>query len=164
MVNQIEAEFDAVKSSLEAAELDLVEQETESLALSRASVDYDAKEREYVINKELHDHIVGRMRGSNMDNQNARIIDQAQSPLEGNYVSPNIILNLGLGFVGGAGLGLVFAFFIAFVDDRVKSSFDIESVIGLPLVGSFLKSKSLIPSRRRRSCLTMQIGRWRKRS
>ena len=28
-----------------------------------------------------------------------------------------------------------FAFFVAFIDDRVKSSFDIEGVVGLPLVG-----------------------------
>jgi len=28
-----------------------------------------------------------------------------------------------------------FAFFVAYVDDRVKSSFDIEAVVGLPLIG-----------------------------
>jgi capsular exopolysaccharide synthesis family protein len=37
--------------------------------------------------------------------------------------------------VGGLGLGLAFAFFVAFIDDRVKSSFDIEGVVGLPLIG-----------------------------
>src|SRR5690606_23774719 len=117
--------------------------------LSRASVDYNAKEREFLINKELHDHILSRMRetqvGSNMDNQNARVIDRAQTPKEGSYVSPNVMLNLGLGFVGGLGLGLGFAFFVAFIDDRVKSSFDIESVIGLPLIGIIPQIKKLDP-------------------
>jgi capsular exopolysaccharide synthesis family protein len=83
--------------------------------------------------------------GTSMDNQNARKIDLAQPPLEGNYVSPNVLLNLGLGFVGGAGLGLAFAFFVAFIDDRVKSSFDIESVIGLPLIGIIPQIKKMDP-------------------
>ena len=50
-------------------------------------------------------------------------------------MSPNIPLNLGLGFLGGIGLGLAFAFFVAYIDDRVKSSFDIEAIVGLPLIG-----------------------------
>src|SRR5205085_6376991 len=49
--------------------------------------------------------------------------------------SPNVPLNLALGFMGGMALGTAFAFFVAYIDDRVKSSFDIESVIGLPLIG-----------------------------
>jgi capsular exopolysaccharide synthesis family protein len=49
--------------------------------------------------------------------------------------SPNLPLNLALGFLGGLSLGTAFAFFVAYVDDRVKSAFDIESVVGLPLIG-----------------------------
>ncbi|WP_221029415.1 GumC family protein [Actomonas aquatica] len=149
MVRQIESQYDAAKRSLAEARKDLVEQETESLALSRAAVDYDKKEREYLINKELHNSIVSRMRETNlnaaMDNQNARVIDRAQPSKEGNFVSPNIVLNLGLGLIGGAGLGLGFAFFVAFIDDRVKSSFDIESVVGVPLVGIIPQIKKLDP-------------------
>jgi len=59
--------------------------------------------------------------------------------------SPNVVLNLALGAVGGVALGLTFAFLVAFIDDRVKSSFDIESVIGLPIVGIIPELKSLSP-------------------
>ncbi len=149
MINQVRSQYDAAKRSLAEAKAELDKQELESLALSRAAVDYDKKEREYLINKQLHDHIIARMRetdlGSTMDNQNARIIDKAQPAREGNYVSPNFILNLGLGVVGGLGLGLGFAFFVAFIDDRVKSSFDIESVIGVPLIGVIPQIKKLDP-------------------
>jgi capsular exopolysaccharide synthesis family protein len=55
-------------------------------------------------------------------------------------------LNLGLGVVGGLGLGLAFAFFVAFIDDRVKSSFDIEGVIGLPLIGVIPQIKRMDPA------------------
>jgi len=61
------------------------------------------------------------------------VLDRAGRPKKPS--SPNIALNLGLGAVGGLGLGLALAFFVAFIDDRVKSAYDIESKIGLPLVG-----------------------------
>ncbi len=149
MVNQINAQYEAGQNALAEARIDLREQEQESLALSRAAVDYSAREREYLINEELHNSIISRMREtsvtSTMANQNARIIDRAVPPSEGNFVSPNLLLNLGLGVVGGAGLGLAFAFFVAFIDDRVKSSFDIESVIGVPLIGIIPHIKKLDP-------------------
>ena len=70
---------------------------------------------------------------STIETQNARIVDRGL--VSKKPISPNVPLNLGLGFMGGLGLGLAFAFFVAYVDDRVKSSYDIESVIGLPLIG-----------------------------
>ena len=74
------------------------------------------------------------MTGS-IQTQSARIVDRAGASPENKPISPNVPLNLGLGLVGGLGLGLAFAFFVAFIDDRVKSSFDIEGVVGLPLIG-----------------------------
>ncbi len=144
---QVRASYEGAKSNYEGSVAALKAQETESLDLDRAAVEYDTKEREYRINEQLLQHIIGRMRettvSGTMDNQNARIIDRAEPSREGNYVSPKIPLNLGLGFVGGIGLGLAFAFFIAFIDDRVKSSFDIESVVGLPLIGIIPQIKKM---------------------
>ncbi|GAB5560732.1 MAG: exopolysaccharide regulatory tyrosine autokinase VpsO [Synoicihabitans sp.] len=149
VVNQVDSQYAATKQELAETQAELVAQEETSLALSRAAVDYDAKEREFLINEELHNNIISRMRetsvGASLDNQNARIIDRATPSSPGNHVSPNLILNLGLGFVGGAGLGLAFAFFVAFIDDRVKSSFDIESVVGVPLIGIIPQIKKLDP-------------------
>ena len=149
VVNQLESQYEATKQNLAQAQQDLAAQETDSLALSRASVEYDARDRELKLNEALLENIQSRMRetslGATMDNQNARIIDRARPSAEGNFVSPNIILNIGLGFVGGIGLGLGFAFFVAFIDDRVKSSFDIESVIGVPLVGIIPQIKKMDP-------------------
>lgn len=147
VVNQVNSQYEAAQQELKEAKSDLVEQEEESLALSRAAVEYNAKERAYLIEEELHNSIISRMRetsvGVTLNNQNARVIDRAKPAQEGNYVSPNLLLNLGLGLVGGAGLGLAFAFFVAFIDDRVKSSFDIESVIGVPLIGIIPQIKKL---------------------
>jgi capsular exopolysaccharide synthesis family protein len=86
--------------------------------------------------------------------QNARIIDPATPPPESRPISPNVPLNLGLGIVGGLGLGLAFAFFVAFIDDRVKSSFDIEQVVGLPLIGIIPQIKRMDTSEKAKIVLT----------
>jgi len=77
------------------------------------------------------------------EGQSARLVDAAVPAGEGNYISPRIFFNLGIAFAVGLGLGLVFAFFIAFIDDRVKSSFDIEGVVGLPLIGIIPQIKKM---------------------
>ena len=49
--------------------------------------------------------------------------------------SPNILLNVVLGTFLSTGFGLFMVYFTAYLDNRVKSPYDIEKVIGLPLMG-----------------------------
>lgn len=143
----VEAEYQSALRNEREARAALAQQEEQSLELSRTSVDYEALQREFDINAQLLQIIVGRMKetamGTTMEIQNARKMDDAAAPLEENYAQPNIPLNLAIGFVGGLGLGLCFALFVAFIDDRVKSSFDIESVVGLPLIGIIPQIKKM---------------------
>lgn len=134
---QVESEYQTALRSDREARAQLAAQEAESLNLDRYSVEYDNMARELQINEQILQSIIGRTRETSMtstiETQNARIVDLAR-PVK-DPVSPRVALNLGLGFIGGIGLGLAFAFFVAYIDDRVKSSFDIEGVVGLPLVG-----------------------------
>jgi capsular exopolysaccharide synthesis family protein len=50
-------------------------------------------------------------------------------------VNQNFLLAGGMGLAGGLVLGLAIVFGLAFLDDRVKSSTDIEGFLGLPLIG-----------------------------
>jgi capsular exopolysaccharide synthesis family protein len=136
---QVESDYlNNLRSDREAREA-LAKQEIESLDLDRAAVEYSNQERDFKINDQILQNIITRSRETTMtstiETQNARIVDRAAPSPASKPISPNVSLNLGLGLIGGLGLGLAFAFFVAFVDDRVKSSFDIESVVGLPLVG-----------------------------
>lgn len=136
---QIESAYQAAKRTYEQAQQELAKRREESLALDRIALEYTDRERALRTNEKILDTIVARSREttmtSNIATQNARIVDRAVPPREDKPISPNVPLNLGLGLVGGLGLGLAFAFFVAFIDDRVKSSFDIEGVVGLPLIG-----------------------------
>lgn len=140
-----EADFQTAKRNDDEARANLRRQEAESLELDRFAVEYSNLERDLAINEHLLNNILGRMRETSMsstiETQSARVVDRAAPALK--PFSPNIPLNLALGFLGGLALGTAFAFFVAYIDDRVKSSFDIESVVGLPLVGIVPEIKRL---------------------
>ncbi len=137
MAATVEADFQTARRNDEDARANLARQEKESLDLDRDAVEYSNLERDLAINEHLLNTLLSRMRETSMsstiETQSARVVDRATPALKPS--SPKILLNLALGFLGGLALGTAFAFFVAYIDDRVKSSFDIESVIGLPLVG-----------------------------
>jgi succinoglycan biosynthesis transport protein ExoP len=133
----IESEYQNALRNDQQSRAALDAQQAESLATDRFAGEYNQIDREMKMNEQFLQSLQARMKETSMtstiETQNARIIDHAQPPKR--PVSPNIPLNLGLGFLGGIGLGLAFAFFVAYVDDRVKSSFDIEAIVGVPLIG-----------------------------
>jgi polysaccharide biosynthesis transport protein len=143
----VESDYQNARRNDEQARGSLEAASTETMALDRANVEYSDRSRKLMVNEQLLQNLIGRMRDttmiSTMETQNARVVDKAVPQMESEYVSPKIPLNLGLGFVGGLGLGLAFAFFVAFIDDRVKSSFDIETVVGLPLIGIIPQIKKM---------------------
>jgi capsular exopolysaccharide synthesis family protein len=132
------------------AKADLAAQETEALKLDRLSVDYGTQQNELNVNQELLSNILSRMRETSMnatiEAHNARVVDAATRPRK--YSSPNVALNLGCGAAGGLALGLSLAFLAAFVDDRVKTSYQIESIIGLPLIGIIPRTPKMEASKR----------------
>ncbi len=133
----IESEYQTALRNDREARAQLTAQESESLSIDRFAVEYENMSRDLRINEQILQNLIARTRETSMtstlETQSARVVDRAR-PTD-RPVSPRVALNLGLGLVGGFALGLGFAFFVAFIDDRVKSSFDIESVIGLPLIG-----------------------------
>ncbi|MEY3608608.1 MAG: hypothetical protein RLZZ447_1396 [Verrucomicrobiota bacterium] len=150
--DQVESEYQSALRYQQARQQELEKQKAESLELDRIGVEYSQIEREYLTQNQILQGIVARSRETTMTSgfavQNARIVDQAVPAVENKPISPNVPLNLGLGLVGGLGLGLAFAFFVAFIDDRVKSSYDIEGVVGLPLIGIIPQIKRMEPADR----------------
>jgi capsular exopolysaccharide synthesis family protein len=133
---QIEASYQAALQNHAQARAALALQETSSLSLDRAGVEYTNLERDFTINEKLLENILSRMRetsiSSTMETQNARLVDRAAPGRK--PVSPRYLINLALGVMGGLGMGVALAFFVAYADDRVKSAYDIEVAIGLPLL------------------------------
>lgn len=143
----VQNEYETLLRAYEQAKADLASQESEALKLDRFGIEYQSLENELNVNEQLLANIVTRMRETQMtasiESQNARVLDLAGRPRKSS--SPNIMLNLGLGLVGGLALGLALAFVVAFLDDRVKSSHDIESKLGLALIGIVPQVQKLAP-------------------
>ena len=142
---QVETEYQNTLENYTKAQAALAAQENDSLKLDRYGLEYTNLERDYDVNEKLLEHILERMRETSMsstvENQNARIMDRGAPA--GRPISPNYRLNLALGAIGGLGIGLALAFFVAYFDDRVKSAFDIETILGLPLIGIIPEVKRL---------------------
>jgi capsular exopolysaccharide synthesis family protein len=146
-VGQVESDYQSALEAYRQDQEELKRRTQESLEVDHAALEYENMQRDLRIQEAILTNISARRTetsmSSNIATQNARVVDHAQPSLASKPISPNVPLNLGLGVVGGLGLGLAFAFFVAFIDDRVKSSFDIEGVIGLPLIGIIPEIKKL---------------------
>ena len=132
----IQAEYQDALGSDAAARRGLAEQETKSLDMDKIAVEYENLDREFRVNNQLLESMIGRIReasvSSSIETESARIVDRAVEP--GEPVSPKVLTNLVLGLVGGLVLGVGVAYLIALLDDRVKTLFDVERLLGLPLL------------------------------
>lgn len=144
---QVQTQYSTALSNYRKAQSALAAQETDSLELDRYGLEYSNLERDYLENEKILEEILAsqilRQEASTgtLENEIARIVDRAVPARK--PFSPSYILNLSLGTLGGLGVGLGVAFFAAYTDDRVKSAFDIESVIGLNLLGILPKVKKM---------------------
>jgi polysaccharide biosynthesis transport protein len=133
----IRNEHESARSAYEQAKADLKNQEMEDLKLGRFSVDYGTLQNELTVNEQLLATIVSRMRETSMsasiESQNARIVDRASRPQK--HSSPNLTTNLLIGAFAGLALGMIVALGVAFLDDKLKNTFQVETVVGLPLIG-----------------------------
>ena len=144
-VDKIGAAYAESKSNFELASQRLAEKEVELIELSKTRVEYSSLLREMDVQQGFLQALVARMTQEkaqvNLKNPNSRVIDEALPPLR--HSSPNIVMNLAAGLFGGVAVGVGLIFLVAFLDDRVKSAFDIEGTIGLPMLGVVPRIKKL---------------------
>ena len=147
VVDNVSAMYTESKDNFEQASKRLLEKERDMIKLSKTRVEFNSLIRDLEVEHMTYQKLTALMAEEkiqvNIKNANARIIDKAFPPREDRPSSPNIFLNLAGGFFGGIifGLGLVFA--VALLDDKVKSVFDIEASLGLPILGIIPKVKKL---------------------
>lgn len=135
--SSIYAAYQEAEQNLEAAREALARSEERNLDLAEIRTGYNAILRDFEVAQlsyqELVRERIAKEAETGWKTAQAEIIDRAAIPQRPS--SPNVPLNLALGIVGGMGLGVGFAFLLAFMDNRVKSAYDVEEVIGTPLLG-----------------------------
>ena len=146
-VDNVFAYYTESKDNFEQASKRLLEKEREMIELSKTRVEFNSLIRDLEVEQMTYHKLTALMAEEkiqvNIKNANARVIDKASPPRADRPSSPNVLVNLAGGFFGGLffGLGLVFA--VALLDDKVKSVFDIEASLGLPILGIIPKVKKL---------------------
>ena len=130
-------EFERARSNFDNSLQRLAEKQKQLIDIDRIRPEYNALVRDLNISKELYNHYYSRLQQAavkvSTEGQTAVIIDRAFKP--GKPYKPNIPVNLVLGLVLGGGVGLGLVFLLTFLDDKVKSAYDIESILGVPLIG-----------------------------
>jgi len=146
-VDKVYAGYIEAKENFEMASRRLVEKERDMIALSKKRVEFNSLLGDLEVQRSLFQNLISRMSQEkiqvNIKNANARIVDKAFPPDEDNPSSPNVMMNLAAGLFGGLAVGTGLVFLVAFLDDRVKSAFDIEGAIGLPLLGVIPRIKKM---------------------
>jgi capsular exopolysaccharide synthesis family protein len=146
-VDNVQAALTESKDNYQQASKRLLEKERDMIQLSKTRVEFNSLYRDLEVEQMTYQKLTALMAEEkiqvNIKNANARIIDKAYPPREDRPSSPNIFLNLAGGFFGGIIFGLGLILVVALLDDKVKSVFDIEASLGLPMLGIIPKVKKL---------------------
>jgi polysaccharide biosynthesis transport protein len=112
------------------------QQRAETLTQNEAAVNYRIIQQEIETNKTLLDGLLQRTKENDVvmagTPNNIRVVDYAFAQRK--PVSPKRTLIVGLSLLLSLGFGVGLAFFIEYLDDSVRSTEDVESVLRLPSV------------------------------
>ena len=144
-IADLDTRLASARESVRVLEKEYTAQEDRELSLRALSVDFNSLQSRATVAKNYYMEILDRLNQTttfkNLDKISLHPLDRAQVP--GGPISPNVGAITRTSF----GLGVIVFFAIAigfrFVDDRVKSAWDVESFIGVHLLGIIPQLSSL---------------------
>jgi succinoglycan biosynthesis transport protein ExoP len=130
-------EVNAAKENQDALQRRLDQEKNSAYMGNSKAVEYSLARREYEANRALYDGLQQRLQEAGiiagLHSTNIRRIDPADAPDFPS--SPRKSVNLTLGLMCGLGIGLVLAFLVEALDTNIKTIYDIEERLGLPMLG-----------------------------
>jgi succinoglycan biosynthesis transport protein ExoP len=146
---QINVEVGNIRDSIRAEYQAALAQETllreritglkgDVLDLQSRSIQYNILRREAETNRQLYDAVMQRYKeigvAGGVGANNISVIDRAVAPERAN--SPRKLLNLAVGLLLGGFLGVLLAFLMHHLDNTVHDAKALETITGLPVLGS----------------------------
>ncbi len=157
----IKGQFEAAKKQEEQVRARLQETRREVLVTQDKNVDLNLLKRELDTNRQLYDGLLQRMKEvgvtSGVTSNNISVVDDATTPLF--PISPNFMLNAGIGLLAGLMLGTGFIALREQMDDSIKDANEIEAKLGLPLLGIIPLVKRKLAQRTDLALLTVEDPR-----
>src|ERR1035438_4498190 len=150
-IADLNTRLSSARDSVRSLEKEYASQEAEELSLRALSVDYNSLQSRATVAKSYYMEILDRLNQTttfkNLDKISLHPLDRAQVP--SSPISPNVgaitRTSVGLGVLVFLGVAIG----LGFVDDRVKSAWDVESFIGAHLPDPFLTTRFVSRWRRR---------------
>ncbi|PID45475.1 MAG: hypothetical protein CSB47_08720 [Proteobacteria bacterium] len=144
----LEADFLAAKENEDMLNAELERQKAFYIQVRDNDVEYNTLFRDVESSNSSYQGLLKRLKevkiAGGVENNNISVLDPAVVPFAKH--KPNTSLNLALGLVLGVFLGAVVAFLLEFLDDRVKSTDELERLLGIPLLGITPASKADDPT------------------
>ena len=136
-IADLNTKLSGAQDNVRSLEKEYASQEAQELSLRALSVDYNSLQSRATVAKSYYMEILDRLNQTttfkNLDKISLHPLDRAQVP--SSPVSPNVgsimRTSVGLGVIVFLGVAIG----LGFVDDRVKSAWDVESFIGVHLLG-----------------------------
>lgn len=133
----LKSKYLAAKQKEDQLRAEVEKHKQELLITQDKSIGYNTLQREVETNRQLYEGLLQRVKEVNVaglaESNNVSVVDPAIVPFA--VHKPNLQLNIALGAVLGLFLGTVAAFLLEFLDDRIKTTDDIERVLPVPLLG-----------------------------
>jgi polysaccharide biosynthesis transport protein len=115
----------------------LEQQKRDALALNRKGIEYGVLARDAASNRQIFEGLMQRTKetgiAGELKTSNIRVVDPAETPRR--PIAPNIRTNLLVGLFGGAVLALGLAFFLEYLDNRIKTPDEMKRHLGLSFLG-----------------------------
>ena len=163
-LTKAQEEVNAAKANQDAVQRRLDQEKSSAYMGNGKAVEYSLARREYEANRSLYDGLQQRLQEAGilagLHSTNIRRIDPADAPDFPS--SPKKSVNLTLGLLCGLGIGLVLSFMVEALDSNVKTIYDIEERLGLPMLGVVpqVDSKLLSPETFVRDATSPLPGAW----
>jgi capsular exopolysaccharide synthesis family protein len=164
VITRAEQEVNAATQNQDALRGRLEQEKNSAYMGNSKAVEYSLARREYEANRSLYDGLQQRLQEAGiiagLHSTNIRKIDPADAPDFPS--SPRKSVNLSMGLLCGLGFGLLLSFTIEALDTNIKSIYDIEERLGLPMLGVVpqVDTKLLSPETFVRDATSPLPGAW----
>lgn len=134
----LKADYEVALAKFSALELELETAKTSDIAAENDKFrPFEKAEREVEIQRQILNALRSRVAQQGIEVEVPRtpveVVDTAEPPQR--PVSPNLILNILISVFLGLAAGIGLAYFIEYLDTSVKTVDDVESYLGLPVLG-----------------------------
>jgi capsular exopolysaccharide synthesis family protein len=137
VIVSIKNEYDLAKSKEDSLRSALSSTKDEALSLNEKFIQYGVLLREVETNRQLYDALIKRMKEQSVTEEiqtvNVWVVEKAGIP--GKPVRPKKSLNILLGIIVGLFGGIGLTFFFDYLDNTIKSPDDVETRLGLAVLG-----------------------------